>query len=61
MSNNKQKETDTEMNENSVNNYKIVFDDENKQDVKTKPKKPKKTDHFLYPRGWLWLLRWKAC
>ena len=34
MSKDKQKVTDSEMNENSVNNYKIVFDDENKQDVK---------------------------
>ena len=42
MSKDKQKVTDSEMNENSVNNYKIVFDDENKQDVKTKPKKPKR-------------------
>ena len=41
MSKDKQKVTDSEMNENSVNNYKIVFDDENNQDVKTKPKNQK--------------------
>ena len=60
MSKDKLNVTDSEMNKNSVNNYKIVFDVENNQDVKTKPK-TKKTDHFLYPRGWPWLLRWKAC
>ena len=45
MSNIKQKETDSEMNENSVNNYKIVFEDENTEntkDLKTKPKKSKR-------------------
>ena len=41
MSKDKQKVTDSEMNENSVNNYKIVFEDENNQAVKTKPKNQK--------------------
>ena len=40
MSENKQKETDSEMNENSVN--KILFDDENTKDLKSKPKKSKR-------------------
>ena len=41
MSKDKLNVTDSEMNKNSVNNYKIVFDDENNQDVKTKPKNQK--------------------
>ena len=40
MSKDKQNVTDSEMNKNSVNNYKIVFG-ENNQDVKTKPKNQK--------------------
>ena len=38
MSKDKLNVTDSEMNKNSVNNYKIV---ENNQDVKTKPKNQK--------------------
>ena len=40
MSKDKQKETDTDMSENSVN--EILFADENTKDLKSKPKKSKR-------------------
>ena len=40
MSKDKQKETDTKISENSVN--EILFDDENTKDLESKPKKSKR-------------------